>query len=235
MDARLNHRPYIAGEANSTSPCISSGLDASRVTELLNELERIKEQLRVVTRERKRYLKYLTNCLTPTALSKLMDMRADKRFKPKDNGKLRPICFPQEEGTLLSIKPIGTFDKAIDKDALFKAARPIKVQSTSAVYFLLNSDDDVVYVGQAKNLLARIGTHCYEKNGLFSKVAAISVPLHRLDAVERMYIQAYSPILNKTGKTSRNDDGAELNRVRRIRAIKQINKTYSVAPDLVNF
>jgi len=65
----------------------------------------------------------------------------------------------------------------------------------SGVYFLVQ-DDEVVYVGQSVNPLARISTHVKEKAGMFNKFYFLAVPKHMLDSVEGGFIKLLKPKLN---------------------------------------
>jgi hypothetical protein len=65
----------------------------------------------------------------------------------------------------------------------------------AGVYFLVEGDE-VVYVGQSVNPMARIGQHMKEKKGLFSRAFFIAVPLFMLDSVEGGFIKMLSPRLN---------------------------------------
>lgn len=62
----------------------------------------------------------------------------------------------------------------------------------SGVYFLLFGDE-VVYVGQAVNVYARIGQHSGKR---FDRYAFVPCDTHNLDALESLYIHLLSPKLN---------------------------------------
>lgn len=88
--------------------------------------------------------------------------------------------------------------------------KAFEVNIQSGVYFLINEVNEIVYVGQSKNVMSRIGSHLGDKNKSphFSKVSAIPVPLDQLDEVEQRFIQELRPRLNKRGngdwETTRN-------------------------------
>lgn len=65
----------------------------------------------------------------------------------------------------------------------------------SGVYFLY-SKGAVVYVGKSKNILARLGSHCPEKE--FDSYSCIKIPTDLLDEVEQYFIFKLKPSLNKT-------------------------------------
>ena len=65
-------------------------------------------------------------------------------------------------------------------------------ESPSGVYFLL-SGNEVIYVGQAANVYARIGQH---KDKQFDRYAFVSCPTGALDVLESLYIHCLRPKLN---------------------------------------
>lgn len=191
----------IAPEAtvSTSGPLPSSGF-AIEVTK--NALRRATSALRKEKAARKRdahLIQALKDCMTPTALDKLMrSTKVSRNHKPVATRKCRHVRFSDNDDELLGAKPLAGFDTVLTKDRLLKHAKPVRVQSTSGVYFLLDDADEVVYIGQAVNLVARIGTHCDEKRGLFSRVIAVEVPKHRLFELETKYIRAYRPRLNRS-------------------------------------
>ena len=165
------------------------------------ELDEVRKALRREKAARKRdakLIQLLKDCMTPTALEKLLKSGTPKKHKPKDDGKLRPVCFPVDDGELLPARPLGGFDEILPKERLLAHAKPVRIRSTSGIYFLLDDDGEIVYIGQAVILVQRIGPHCSEKQGMFSKVFAVAVPTHRLFELETKYIRAYQPKLNKS-------------------------------------
>jgi len=66
----------------------------------------------------------------------------------------------------------------------------------SGVYCLLKRSK-VMYVGQSRNLLARIGTHVKTYRKQFDSILFSSVPLKNLDRVEGFLIRALRPPLNR--------------------------------------
>ena len=87
-----------------------------------------------------------------------------------------------------------------------KVSTPLFIESlsqfamppVSGVYFLINEIEEVVYVGQSINLLARISDHYKDKKKFphFSKVAVLPVPPDKLFETEGKFIQALKPRLN---------------------------------------
>lgn len=67
--------------------------------------------------------------------------------------------------------------------------------SESGVYFLANGGE-VVYVGQSRSPLNRIGTHVAERSKQFDRVFMVPVPRRMLDAVEGALIRWLRPRLN---------------------------------------
>lgn len=66
------------------------------------------------------------------------------------------------------------------------------------VYFLV-SGDEVIYVGQSRDIASRVETHQRDKD--FDAVAYIECDPAELNAVESDYIAQFSPRLNKGGPT----------------------------------
>lgn len=71
----------------------------------------------------------------------------------------------------------------------------------SGVYFLINDENEVVYVGQSENLMARIGSHSSSRamRSQFSRVAVLPVKKEQLLCTEGRFIQSLQPRLNKAG------------------------------------
>ncbi len=67
------------------------------------------------------------------------------------------------------------------------------VPDMSGVYFLIK-DGKIVYVGQARNVLSRIGEHIDTKD--FDEWTWIAVTLDRLNITELAYIRHFNPPLN---------------------------------------
>jgi hypothetical protein len=69
------------------------------------------------------------------------------------------------------------------------------ISITSGIYFLCK-DDEVMYIGQAKSVHARVGAHIYDGIKDFNKVYFIPVPTHLLNEVEGTLIRQIKPKLN---------------------------------------
>ena len=69
----------------------------------------------------------------------------------------------------------------------------ISYDGLSGVYFLIN-DNKIIYIGQSKNVFARIHTHSMTKK--FNKIAWVNCELKHLDIIESFYIHAFRPELN---------------------------------------
>lgn len=78
-------------------------------------------------------------------------------------------------------------------------ARAVALNSLSGVYFLIR-DGKVTYVGQAKNVMARINAHIGEKQ--FDSFSFLPVAADKLDAIEALYIVWLRPAENVTRPTS---------------------------------
>lgn len=113
---------------------------------------------------------------------------------------------PRHVNTSVSFDPdfmkpdvIEGFEECIPYSRLFQELKTACVSAYSGVYFLINDDDEVVYVGQSTNIISRIGDHLVsEKAPYFTKVAAVSVDHKDLLNVEAAYIAEYNPPLNRT-------------------------------------
>lgn len=84
-------------------------------------------------------------------------------------------------------------------DEIAQAALPWN--RASGVYFLLDGND-VVYVGQSKNVYTRISEHADKQ---FDRYAFVPCPVESLDVLESLYIHCLRPRLNGTQR-----DGASL-------------------------
>lgn len=80
------------------------------------------------------------------------------------------------------------------EEEIVSTARPIDLPS--GIYFLVQGDS-VVYVGQSKNVYARIATHLNEGQKIFDKAAFIDELPEKLNEVESTYIAALKPQYNK--------------------------------------
>lgn len=73
----------------------------------------------------------------------------------------------------------------------------VPLWSLSGVYFLVSADGEVVYVGQAKSVHARIGQHAKSPDKAFTSAFFLPVPVADLSAVESAFIRAMRPRLNR--------------------------------------
>ncbi len=101
-------------------------------------------------------------------------------------------------GDFLAKHRINGFESGIAWGELSQQVNKVSVAKVAGIYFLLDDDDRVIYVGKSKNVLARVGSHLYDerKSPYISRVAGVAVPPERLDEVERLYIKLYSPPFN---------------------------------------
>lgn len=93
----------------------------------------------------------------------------------------------------------------------FDKAGSNQIPKTSGCYVLCRSDDEIFYIGQAKNIAARIKQHLKNpqkttktKYGTASVVFYLEYPKEKLDLLENTWILAYKnnhcgklPLLNK--------------------------------------
>ena len=63
------------------------------------------------------------------------------------------------------------------------------------IYFLFDGDE-IVYIGQSVNILARVGVHFFDKNKQFNSFAYIEYPLGTLAELEAEYILIFVPKYN---------------------------------------
>lgn len=83
----------------------------------------------------------------------------------------------------------------ITKEEIIKKAIPIMEFKTSAIYFLINCNNEIVYVGKSKRGKIRISEHFNDKT--FSSYTIIPVSEKKLDILENKYIMEFKPIYNK--------------------------------------
>lgn len=83
--------------------------------------------------------------------------------------------------------------------ALYEISGPVDPDACGAGVYVLFDGGDVTYVGQAVNVLARIGQHAGVKQ--FQRVAFIPCPRRRLDQLERALIDALLPRDNCDSRT----------------------------------
>lgn len=89
-------------------------------------------------------------------------------------------------------------DGLLDEAALVEAAAPWS--DLCGVYFLI-AGGRVRYVGQARQVYARLATHAREKEP-FDQVAIVECDANQLDVIESLYIHRLRPEWNaKRGQT----------------------------------
>jgi hypothetical protein len=86
----------------------------------------------------------------------------------------------------------------LDEASILSAAQPA-LGVLTGIYFLIK-DGVVIYVGQAMNIAARIGVHAATKD--FDSWHWIACKRSELDAMERAYINALLPDLNRDTLTN---------------------------------
>lgn len=97
---------------------------------------------------------------------------------------------------------IETRDRLLSDNYVFleltnRPSVPIGKKGDPYIYFLFNSGV-LVYIGQTKNLLARIACHIINKD--FNETCAFLVDKDKLSLIETLNIMYYKPILNQTEK-----------------------------------
>jgi len=78
---------------------------------------------------------------------------------------------------------------------VLKLRVPLDQATTPAVYFLYDGDE-IVYIGQSKEVFGRIASHVRDGEKQFDSFAIIHVSAVELDAVEKANIEAYRPRYN---------------------------------------
>lgn len=70
----------------------------------------------------------------------------------------------------------------------------------NCVYRFINVDDEIIYIGKAKNLESRLNNHKHLPEGCYNEMAYIEFTSfsneHEMDFAERYYIQKLSPKYN---------------------------------------
>lgn len=98
--------------------------------------------------------------------------------------------------SLKRMETMNTVSAAVTAKALLRedeiARMALPWAKASGVYFLLDGDE-VVYVGQAVNVYARIGQHTDKR---FDRYAFVPCPVDSLDRLESLYIHCLRPRLN---------------------------------------
>jgi len=86
-------------------------------------------------------------------------------------------------------------EKYINKD--LSKIKSIKINTLRGVYFLY-MDDELVYIGQSKNIPNRITNHLQENSKNFNSYKTIIVDeSQELTPIEDFYIRKYKPKYNK--------------------------------------
>tara|TARA_Y100000034_G_scaffold130767_1_gene190042 strand:+ start:580 stop:1191 length:612 start_codon:yes stop_codon:yes gene_type:complete len=82
-------------------------------------------------------------------------------------------------------------------------SKATSVGLSSGVYFLIK-DGAVVYVGQSKKLLSRLGSHVRDNLGKFDSYCYITCDEGKLDALESLYIHLIRPKMNYSDELEEN-------------------------------
>ena len=117
--------------------------------------------------------------------SRILRERAPNRFAPSSPapGPVEIEAGELEAGGLIH-----------SEDAVLRRPR---FRPSCGVYFLIDRDE-IVYVGQATNVHARVAAHTRNWKQ-FDSYTYIPCPKEQLDALERHYIQRLQPALNVRG------------------------------------
>jgi hypothetical protein len=68
-------------------------------------------------------------------------------------------------------------------------------QSEYVIYFLFNNEE-LIYIGQTRNLLKRISVH--KRTKVFDKISIVETDYKDVMCLEQGYIKKYKPIYNTT-------------------------------------
>ena len=79
------------------------------------------------------------------------------------------------------------------KKELLKRAKP--VESFCGLYFLIQKNE-IVYIGQSLNVIARVHAHSGNKRKPFDSFAWLSCNKNELNEMETAYISFFEPIYN---------------------------------------
>lgn len=93
----------------------------------------------------------------------------------------------------------------------------LKIKNIKGIYFLYKNND-IVYIGQTKNLISRLAVHLADKNKDFDSYKFLELPHNmNLNKLERFLIKKFKPEYNILYKY----DGEEYNQdISMIREIK---------------
>lgn len=83
----------------------------------------------------------------------------------------------------------------MELEEILSHKRDKKNYQVSGIYYLIKGDE-IVYVGQARNIFSRISTHIMEKEKDFDYCTVISIPYENLSEVETEEIFKHRPIYN---------------------------------------
>jgi hypothetical protein len=90
---------------------------------------------------------------------------------------------------------VNIWKSAFSKEEVLPAGEDsVPIDTLPRIYFLIN-DNSVVYVGQTRSILQRIGNHTKDKQ--FSRVATFVVDETRIDYIEDVNILYHNPVYNK--------------------------------------
>lgn len=87
-----------------------------------------------------------------------------------------------------------TDNQLLPREMLLKLAR--RRETICGIYFLFSADNEIVYVGQSKDILTRVEKHKQTK--VFDRFAYVRCSPERLDILELAYILKFDPIYNVT-------------------------------------
>lgn len=129
-------------------------------------------------------------------IAKRWAMRQTLRELRSEVLRMAPMAFPARAGGVKMLMRTRAMELA---DAMWKKAAPIHKSVCKPGVYALFQGNELVYIGQAVNILNRVGQHASQKD--FTHVAYISAPMEQLNQLERALLDLYAPRLNRDGST----------------------------------
>ena len=84
----------------------------------------------------------------------------------------------------------------MDKNTIIESARLLDWNTYSGIYYLIDTDE-IVYIGQSVNVMARIAAHVLEGEKKFTHYYVVEAHPQKLDELEAEAIMLHLPKYNK--------------------------------------
>lgn len=183
--------------------------------QLRKENSNLKRQLRALTERNNKYqllIAHLINdepAITPLEYSSILPLKKPEPnpTQPKKTTNIktpRALRISAIEKAILA-QPIADELQAHGVLETIRRIKPMPALKLAGIYFLLNPQNEIVYVGQSLDILNRISFHMCdgEKRPYFTHYKAICCPIDELNKWESFFISHLNPPLNKTTATYR--------------------------------